>query len=350
MAPAYRRDHPAPGGALHDIVVIGGSAGAVPPLRAILATLPPASPVAYVVALHMASGGRLAARLGPNPGPLPLVTAEDGMAIRPGHVYLAVADRHLLVTPGTLRLGHGPRENASRPAIDALFRSAALAYGPRVVGVLLSGFLHDGAAGLDAIKARGGLALVQDPDDAEAPDMPRSALAAVPADACAPIAGLGDALAGLVAQPCGAPAPVPGDLALENLALEDLALDVAIAAGRASGALDETLERSADPAPITCPDCGGVLSQLRGGRVLRFRCQTGHAYTAEALADAHGDGLEDALRLALRFVKERADLVGRMAADAHRRGNDLLAGMYEERAREYDRHVRTIRRALRHGP
>ncbi|KMO18787.1 glutamate methylesterase [Methylobacterium platani JCM 14648] len=319
------------------MVVIGGSAGAVAPLRAILAGLPPDGPAAYLVVLHMASGGRLAARLGANPGPLPLVTAEDGLAIRPGHVYLAAADRHLLVETGRVRLGRGPRENTSRPAIDALFRSAALAYGPRVVGVLLSGLLHDGAAGLDAIKACGGLALVQDPDDAEAPDMPRSALAAVAADACVPTGGLGDALAGLVARPAGASGPVPDDLALE----------VAIAAGRFPAAEPG---RRAEPAPITCPDCGGVLSQLREGRVLRFRCQVGHAYTAEALADAQGDAVENALRIALRVVQERADLVGRMAAEAHRRGNALMAGMYEERAREYGGHVRTIRRALRDGP
>ncbi|MFH6785557.1 MULTISPECIES: chemotaxis protein CheB [Methylobacterium] len=331
---------PADAAPVHDIVVIGGSAGAVGPLRAILASLPTAGRTSYFVVLHMASGGCLAARLGPNPGPLPLVPAADGMAIRPGRVYLAAADSHLLIEPGLIRLGHGPRENTSRPAIDALFRSAALAYGPRVVGVLLSGLLHDGAAGLDAIKARGGLALVQDPDGAEAPDMPRSALAAVPADACAPTETLGAALAGLVARPPGASGPVP----------EDLALEVAIAAGRAAEITDGLLGRSADPAPITCPDCGGVLSQLREGRVLRFRCQIGHAYTAEALADSHGDALEDALRIALRIVKERADLVGRMAADADRRGNALIAGMYAERAQEYDSHVRTIRRALRDGP
>ncbi|TNC05708.1 chemotaxis protein CheB [Methylobacterium terricola] len=346
MPPAHRPDDPVPADAapvtiapLHDIVVIGGSAGAVAPLRAILASLPPGSRASVLVVLHMASGGSLAARLGPNPGPLPLVPAEDGTAIQPGRVYLAAADRHLLVEPGLIRLGHGPRENTSRPAIDALFRSAALAYGPRVVGVLLSGFLHDGAAGLDAIKARGGLALVQDPDEAEAPDMPRSALVAVPADACAPTGGLGAALARLVARPPGAPGAVP----------EDLALEVAIAAGRPSESLAETMGRSADPAPITCPDCGGVLSQLRQGRVLRFRCQIGHAYTAEALAGTHGDAIEDALRIALRIVKERADLVGRMAADAGRRGNAQMAGIYAERAREYDGHVRTIRRALRRG-
>jgi two-component system chemotaxis response regulator CheB len=339
MAPADRRDDPVPDGAdrIHDIVVLGGSSGAMAPLRAILASLPPESPAAYLVVLHMASGSRLEARLGANPGPLPLVTAEDGMALRPGRVYLAAADRHLLVEAGRLRLGHGPRENASRPAIDALFRSAALAYGPRVIGVLLSGLLHDGAAGLDAIKACGGLVLVQDPDEAEAPDMPRSALAAVSVDACAPTSGLGEALARLIARPAGTPGSVPDDIALE----------VAIAAGRASSG---DLAPSVDPAPITCPDCGGVLSQLREGRVLRFRCQIGHGYTAEALEDQQGDALEEALRIALRVVKERADLVGRMAADARRRGNVLIAGMYEERAREYDGHVRTIRRALQDEP
>jgi two-component system, chemotaxis family, protein-glutamate methylesterase/glutaminase len=141
-----------------------------------------------------------------------------------------------------------------------------------------------------------------------------------------------------VARAPGAPGPAP----------EDLALEVAIAAGRATD-ITGSMGRSADPAPITCPDCGGVLSQMRNGRVLRFRCQIGHGYTAAALADAHGDALEDALRLALRIVKERAELVRRMAAEARRNRNALMVGVYEERAREYDGHVDTIRRALRDG-
>jgi len=164
-------------------------------------------------------------------------------------------------------LGRGPRENMVRPAIDPLFRSAALQYGPRVIGVVLSGFLSDGAAGLNAIKRCGGVAMVQDPSDAIVDEMPLRALETTTVDLCVPGAKIGDVLSDLCREPAGLTLPVPPEIRLE----------VEIAAGERIGS--NSLSGIADPAALTCPACGGVLSALKIGHPLRFRCQVGHAYT-----------------------------------------------------------------------
>jgi two-component system chemotaxis response regulator CheB len=256
------------------------------------------------------------------------------MPIRPGHVYLSVPDRHLILTEGRMRLGRGPRENMARPAIDPLFRSAAVAYGPRVIGVVLSGLLNDGASGLEAIKRCGGLALVQDPADAIADEMPRSAMQATTVDLSVPSARIGDVLSELVREPAGPGVPIPPDIRLE----------VDIAAGERVDT--EVLQRLGHPAALTCPSCGGVLSLMRNGKPLRLRCQVGHALTADSLAKQQENAVDEALRVALRVIEERAELVTRMAEEGRDSGRRAVAEMYEERAAEYRRYADTIRRAV----
>ena len=318
-----------------DIVVIGGSSGATAPLKAILGALPVGLPAAVFVVLHIpARSLGILATVAAAASRLPVHPAADGMPIAPGNVYLGVPDRHLIVTDGHIRLGRGPRENMTRPAIDPLFRSAAAAYGPRVIGVVLSGLLNDGAAGLEAVSRCGGLALVQDPADAIADEMPRSALAAVAAGLTVSGARMGDVLSDLVRETAGPRVPVPPEIRLE----------VDIAAGERVDS--SILGRIADPAPITCPNCHGVLSVVRGSRPLRFRCQVGHALTAELVAKAQEHAVDEAMRVALRVIEERADLVGRMAADGRSSGRHAVAEMYEERALEYRTQAETIRRAV----
>ncbi|WP_112874609.1 chemotaxis protein CheB [Paracoccus endophyticus] len=318
-----------------DIIVIGGSAGATTPLKSVLGGLPRDLPAAVFVVLHIpARSIGILTTVTQAATHLPVLPAEDGMEIRPGHIYLGVPDRHLLLADGRIRLGRGPRENMARPAIDPLFRSAAVAYGPRVVGVLLSGLLNDGAAGLSAIKRCGGLALVQDPDDATAAEMPQAALRAVTADLVAPGTRIGDVLADVARQAPGPRVPIPPEIRLE----------VDIAAGeRIDSAL---LSRIADPAPLICPDCGGVMSQMRGPGPLRFRCQVGHAKTAEVLAHEQENAVDEALRVALRIIEERAELVTRMAEEGRQSGRRAVAEMYQDRAEEYRRYADTIRRAV----
>lgn len=320
----------------HDVIVIGGSAGALAPLRNLLANLPVSFDASIFVVLHMAARGSGVLRtVTAAASRLPVHEAVDGAAFEPGHIYLAVPDRHLLLTrDGRLRFGRGPRENMARPAIDALFRSAAMVYGPRVIGVLLSGMLNDGAAGLEAIKRCGGLTVVQDPGEAIADEMPRNALRAVPVDNVVPSAQLSDVLCALLREPAGAPVQVPTDIELE----------VEIATGERIDS--DSLRPIAGPAPLTCPSCGGVMSKIRTGKVLRFRCQVGHAMTAEVLAREQEDAVDEALRVALRVIEERAELVTRMADDNRASERADAAQLYEHRAAEYRNYAEVLRRAI----
>ncbi|WP_342165467.1 chemotaxis protein CheB [Methylobacterium sp. SD21] len=318
-----------------DIIVIGGSSGATAPLKAILGALPKDLAAAVFVVVHIpARSLGLLATVTAAAAHLPVCAAQDGMAIAPGNIYLGVPDHHLIIRDGQMMLGRGPRENMARPSIDPLFRSAATAYGPRVIGVLLSGLLNDGAAGLEAIKRCGGVVLVQDPADAIADEMPLSGMAAVAADLVVPSARLGDILSELVQEPAGPRLPVPPEIRLE----------VDIAAGERVDS--DVLRRLADPAPLTCPHCSGVLSTIREAKPLRFRCQVGHAFTAGVVAKQQENAVDEALRVALRIIEERAELVTRMAQDGRSSGRPAVAEMYDERAIEYREYAETIRRAV----
>jgi two-component system chemotaxis response regulator CheB len=318
-----------------NIIVIGGSAGATAPLKQILGRLPADLPAAVFVVLHIpAQGIGILSTVVSSASALPVRQAESGMKIEPGQIYLGAPDHHLLLSGDNILLGRGPRENMVRPAIDALFRSAALYHGSRVIGVLLSGLLSDGAAGLNAIKRCGGMTVVQDPLDAISDEMPRRAMEATTIDLCVPGATMGDVLSDLVREPAGVPLPVPPEIRLE----------VEIAAGERIGS--DSLASMADPVALTCPACGGVLSEVTDARPMRFRCQVGHAYTIDALAKEQEGRVDEALRVALRIIEERAELVHRMAADGRRSGRPAVAEMYEARAVEYREYADMIRRVV----
>ena len=318
-----------------DIIVIGGSSGATGPLKEILGRLPADLAAAVFVVLHIPTHGiDVLSTVASASTRLPVVQANSGMVIKNGNIYLAAPDHHLLLFESHMMLGRGPRENMVRPAIDPLFRSAALQYGPRVIGVVLSGLLSDGAAGLTAIKQCGGVALVQDPADAIADEMPLHALEATTVDLCVPGARIGDVLSDLVREEPGTRLPVPPEIRLE----------VEIAAGEHIGS--RSLATIADPAPLTCPNCGGVLSELKMERPLRFRCQVGHAYTADALTKKQEDRVDEALRVALRIIEERAELVHRMAEDGRHSGRAAVAQMYDARSTEYRDYADMIRRVM----
>ncbi|MCP3468761.1 chemotaxis protein CheB [Bradyrhizobium sp. CCGUVB1N3] len=318
-----------------DIVVIGGSAGATAPLKQILGRLPVDLPAAIFIVLHIPPQGiGILSTVASSAGKLPVRQAENGMRIEPGHVYIAAPDHHLLLSGDHVLLGRGPRENMARPAIDALFRSAALHHGPRVIGVVLSGLLSDGAAGLNAIKRCGGITLVQEPSDAIADEMPRRALVATTIDLCMAGTAIGDVLSDLVREPAGVALPIPADIRLE----------VEIAAGNRIGT--NSLATMADPVALTCPGCGDVLSEVKGSRPMRFRCQVGHAYIADTLAREQEGRVDEALRVALRIIEERAELVQRMASDGRRGGRSAVAEMYDTRAAEYREYADLIRRVV----
>jgi two-component system chemotaxis response regulator CheB len=262
--------------------------------------------------------------------------AAHGEPLRPGHVYTAVPDHHLLVVDGVMALSKGPTENGHRPAADALFRSAARVAGPRVIGVVLSGALDDGAAGLASIVARGGAAVVQDPADALYSGMPESALREVPAARVVPVAELGRVLAELTSE------PVTGGPPLEMSDTDLLETEIA-QNGPKEGGLD--MEAKAEPSGFSCPDCDGSLMLMPGTR--RYRCRVGHAWSLEALAEQKDAQLERALWTALRTLDEKISLGRRMEQTAVERGSGMVARRYAASVAEASQAAAVLRDFIR---
>jgi two-component system chemotaxis response regulator CheB len=318
----------------HDIVVIGASAGGVEALRRLMRDLPADVSAAIFIVLHIGRFESHLAELLDQAGPLPVTEAESGGAIERGHVYVAASDRHLLLHDRHMMLRRGPRENMTRPAIDPLFRSAACNFGARVIGVVLSGALDDGTAGLRAIKRCGSIAVIQDPADAAVPDMPRSAQRHVEIDHAAPISGMGALLASLAGRPAGTTPKIPTEICLE----------AAIAAQELQEMTRE--DQLGTPSPFSCPECGGGLWELADGSMLRYHCHLGHAYTADAMLAAEAEEIERPVSRLLRSSKDRAELTLRLADRERARQNNRLADQLQARAKEYQESADLLQRLL----
>lgn len=304
-----------------DVVVVGASAGGVEALRAMVAGLPADLRACVLVVLHMPAGGTSALpAILDRVGTLPATMARNGEPLEHGHIYVSRPDHHLMVMYNTVALSHGPTENGHRPAINALFRSAAVAWGASVTGVLLSGVLDDGVAGLHAIAGRGGRVVVQDPDDALYPSMPEHALRSLTADHVVPAFEMGQVLAKISTE---------NTESTNHIASKMLRWENEIAS---AGWTVEGPETVGMPSEFSCPDCHGVLADIDGGK--RYRCRVGHAWTAEALLTAQGSALERALWIALRSLEEKTALSLRMAKHARERGNTVTAERYDQLARE----------------
>jgi two-component system chemotaxis response regulator CheB len=276
------------------LVVIGGSAGGINALIDLLAELPPELPAAVAAVLHRAAEGSGALRaVMARHSRLPVASPVDGEELRPGTVYLAPPDRHLLVHDDRLLLTRNAKVNRARPAADPLFRSAARWFGPGATGVVLSGSLDDGASGLATIAAQGGTALVQDPDEAMFPGMPLAALAAVPAAKALPIVDLATAVIERVQQPPPA-AAAPLDEAL--VAETDLAERDDLTGVDQPGAA----------VSIACPECRGAMKRIDLAGAVHYRCHVGHAYSPYSLLAAQGDTVESALWSGISVLEQQA--------------------------------------------
>ena len=315
-----------------DIVVVGGSAGSLEPLKTLVSQLPGNLAASLLVVVHIPSdGASILPEILKSAGQLPALHPADGQRIEPGVIYIAPSDHHLLVEDGHVKVTRGPRENRHRPAIDPLFRTAARSYGSRVVGIVLSGLLDDGAAGLMAIRMRGGLGVVQDPVEASYPEMPAHALQYSGADCVLRVNEMANLLVNVSQeQPRGKSSRVEGSVPNRNV--ED----------RADLEGSGNKEKEGTPSPFACPECHGVLWEVKEGELLRFRCRVGHAYTANALRAAMSEATEDALWAAMRALEEKAALMRRLAP----RSATRLAGAYEEEAQAYDKHAESIRGIL----
>jgi two-component system, chemotaxis family, protein-glutamate methylesterase/glutaminase len=295
-----------------DLIVVGASAGGVEPLVTLARTLPADLPAAVFVVLHIPPQGRsLLASILDRSGPLPAHPARDGEPIEHGRIYVAPPDCHLSMDD-VVHVLKGPRENRNRPSIDVLFRSAA-EHGNRVIGVVLSGTLDDGTAGLSAIKRAGGTAIVQEPGETIYSSMPRSALAEVDVDHVLPAARIGECIAQLVRESIPEVSPVMTD----DPQLPTLA----------------DLELPSEPASaFTCPECGGALWEVTEGEVLVYRCHVGHAFSQDAINGAQAEHVESALWSALRALKEKSALYRRTGTRLSAQGLSHRAAEYERRA------------------
>ncbi|SFM20641.1 chemotaxis protein CheB [Variovorax sp. OV329] len=316
------------------VVVIGASSGGIPALLELASALPRDFAAPVLVVQHIGANRSILPELLSKHGPNRAVHASDGDRLQRGTIFIAPPDHHMLLEGDRITLNLGAKENHARPAIDPLFRSAALHWGRGVIGVILSGHLDDGAAGLQAIKSCGGRAIVQDPSSALEPSMPRSALASVAVDLCVPLPEIAPALVRMVA---GAPSPEVG--APPDLVLREVEINQGIERM-------ENLLRIGTPSGLTCPDCGGALFELEGARPVRFRCHTGHAFSVSSLEQAQDDNTDQALRSGVRALQEKEILLRRLAAVARQTGQTSEAAAGEKRANEFRQQAAILTRLI----
>jgi two-component system chemotaxis response regulator CheB len=320
-----------------DIVVIGGSAGSIEAVTEVVRGLPPDFPGTVFVVVHFPGSVKSTLpRILSRAGPLEARHAVDGQAIEPRRIYVAPPDCHLLLEDGRARLTRGPKENGHRPAIDPLFRTAAHSYGPRVVGVVLSGNLNDGTAGLLGVKQHGGIALVQSLETALYQGMPRSAIDHVPVDHVLSPPEIPLLLAELAEEP------------VEALKVVSMSPGSLVQSSDEFGLADRHKQPGL-PSTMSCPECHGVLWEIKEEELVHFRCRVGHAYSDEALLVHQSEQLEAALWTALRALEEHSALSSRLAARANSRGHTHSASSFTEQAMDAEHHASVIRSVLSKG-
>jgi len=323
--------------AKHDVIVIGASAGGVEAISRVVAELPRELRASVFVVLHIARGRSLLPEILTRAGRLPAAHPTDGEPLQYGRIYVAPPDHHLIVLDGCVRVVHTASENGVRPAVDPLFRSAARAYGPRVIGVVLTGALDDGTAGIAAIKEAGGITIAQDPREAFSPGMPRSAINTGMIDHVIALCDIPLLLAALTEEE--APPPKAATAGAHAQAMEpDLAeMPLALHAD----------DRPGQPSVFTCPECHGTLWEHDTGGVLRFRCRVGHVYSPDSMMSAQTDEVDRALWVALRTLEERAALSHRLAERGRQRSHHWVDKAFTQRALETEREAGHIRALLR---
>lgn len=320
------------------LVVIGTSLGGLSALRTIFSSLPPDFSAPILVVMHLGSQESMLPAILSMSSTLPVRHAENGMLLEAGTILIAPSNRHLLVDKDRARLTHGPKENHARPAIDPLFRSAAIAHGSRVIGIILTGTMDDGVVGLQAVKDYGGITIVQDPAGAEAVGMPQSAIEYVAIDYCLPLEDIAATLGKLVSRSHGLAIQVndSGIIMMENR----------FASGQepvpAMAELDQIGQRSTQ----TCPECGGTLWEINASHPVRYRCHTGHSLTGNSLLKVHDRVSEDAMWSAVRALHEKHTLLKRLASEALRRGAKETADEHEAEAEQAAQNAHELRKII----
>ena len=319
------------------IVVIGASAGGLHSVIELAAQLTEEVNAAIFVVLHtsnVAFGDVLIQRLQKNTV-FKCKMAEHEEVIKPQHLYLAVPDKHLILKRGHILLGEGPVENRWRPSIDVLFRSAAVAYDGRVIGIVLTGMLEDGTTGMQIIKQCGGTCIVQDPNEAEYPDMPQSVINYVEVDYCTSLDRMGDILLEKSRNGVYEKGTVPPEIAAEAAIAERVAIGI-----------EDVAALGGEKSLYSCPDCGGGLWEIKQGNITRYRCHTGHMYTQNELLFRQREELETTLWVAMRMLEERRNLLQKMAGEEESKGWLRNAENKKERAHDLQTHIERLKQIL----
>ncbi|QDK78999.1 chemotaxis protein CheB [Spirosoma sp. KCTC 42546] len=313
--------------AKRDIIVIGASAGGVFALKELMASLPPDFNATVFVVVHISphSPSYLPDILS-HSGPIPASHPKDGELIQPGHIYVAPPDHHLLVEYDQLIVKKGPKENRFRPSIDALFRSAAYTYGPRVIGLILTGMLDDGTSGMWSVKRLGGICIIQQPEEALYASMPTHVLEYVDVDYTLPISKMALLLCDLIGE------TVPDKPNLSPEEQKRLEIEVNIAAQ--DNAFDMGILDMGELTPLTCPECQGALVSIKEGKLIRYRCHTGHAFTASSLLADTSKVVEESFWKAIRALEETVILLEQSSRQFAEGGNKNAAEQFFQKARE----------------
>lgn len=318
------------------IVTIGASAGGFTALCELVATLDPGADAAYFAVLHLSTqgiSGYLAHRLQQFTS-LSCLVAADGLPIRRGHVYVAVPNKHLMMENGLVRLSSGPLENRWRPSIDVLFRAAAASYTNRVIGVVLTGLLNDGTTGMSGIKRTGGTTIVQDPNEAEYPDMPLSVLKVMEVDHCVSLHQIGPLIAEICNRPLSGARVPPEDLVVETEVLRNMQTSIGPA------------EKIGVITHFTCPECGGVLYLHHQDAISKFKCHVGHSFTARDLLIKQSEEVENSLWYAVRSLEQRKNLLESLVNRYEQTGNTRMANDYLKRIDEIEGHLVNLKTVI----
>jgi two-component system chemotaxis response regulator CheB len=319
------------------IIVIGASAGGLNAINEIVAQIPENINAAVFIVLHLSKvglGDFLIHRI-QKYTQYSCSSVINGEPIKPKHIYVAVPDQHLLVKDGKILLGAGPAENRWRPSIDVLFRSAAASYGNRVIGIVLTGLLNDGTSGMNAIKRSGGYCIVQDPNEAEYPDMPLSVLEHMEVDYCVRLSKMGETINEIVLN-----APVKEDVVVPKDVIAEANIAEKVAIG-----LDKVMPLG-DHALYACPDCGGGLWNIKSDNIERYRCHVGHSYTENDLLIKQSQNLEATMWVALRMMEERRNLLNKIGNEEDAKGLSRLAFQHKKQADELAEHIDKLKNLL----
>ncbi len=322
--------------AKRDIIVIGASAGGIIALVEFLKCVPKDFEGYIFVVQHLSPfSPSVLPQILSRVGPMKAVHPQDGEVMKKNTIYVAPPDHHLLLDRDSISVKKGPKENRFRPSIDALFRSAAYSYGPRVIGVVLSGLLDDGTSGLWSVKRHNGLCVIQDPEEAEFPNMPLNVMEYVEVDHCVRICDMGPLVARLTMES----APERPELSESESDLLEAEINIAAE----YNAFDMGVLNKGDLTPLTCPECSGAMVQFTEGKIIRYRCHTGHAFTDSALLAGVTKAVEESLWKSVRGMEEAVMILERTARQYEHSGKDETASLFYRKAKETLERAKVIR-------